>query len=270
MLSSLGLREIHDFPETDMVFPGVTIRGGVCYFLWENKFEGDVRVINYRSNIEPLEAVRPLLEDGLTTFVRYNEAISILRKVRASNEDTMDSRVQSSNPYGLRSNFSGFVAERSARHSILLYRSRRGQSDNREVYIDQSLILSNVEFVDRIKVLVSKASPGGDEYPHSIFSQPIVADVNSASTETYLIVDFLNTIEEAANLVTYMKTRFFRFLVSLIKNTQNISKGSFAFVPVQEMTRAWSDVDLYEKYGISDAEVSFIESMIRPMEPVNE
>ncbi len=270
MLKGTGLKQIHDFPETDMVFPGVTIRGGVCYFLWEEGVTGNVRVVNYTSKDVPLEASRPLLEDGLSTFVRYNEAISILRKVRSHNETTMETRVQSRTPFGIPANFDNFQTKASSKFPIVLYRSRRGQSDNKEVYIGRSSILSNHDFVDRIKVLVSKASPGGDEYPHSIFSQPIIADINSASTETYLIVDFLNSIEEAVNLVTYMKTRFFRFLVSLIKNTQNISKGSFAFVPVLDMTRSWSDADLYEKYGISDSEVSFIESMIRPMDPNNE
>jgi len=265
-LALSGIKEIHDFPETDLVFPGVTIRGGVCYFLWSEGFSGDVRVVNYRSNGTPIEVSRPLLEEGLSTFVRYNEAISILRKVRDFNETTMDTKVHSRNPFGIPSNFDDFQIKASKQSPILLYRSRRGQSDNKEVFVGRSSISSNYEFVDRIKVLVSKASPGGDEYPHSIFSQPVVADVNSASTETYLIVDFAETIEEAENLVAYMKTRFFRFLVSLIKNTQNISKGSFAFVPIQDMRRAWSDLDLYKKYGISQSEISFIESMIRPME----
>jgi site-specific DNA-methyltransferase (adenine-specific) len=270
MLATSGLREIHDFPETEMVFPGVTIRGGVCYFLWEDNYQGDVRVVNYSSKADVLETKRPLLEEGLTTFVRYNEAISILRKVRSKHEPTMDTRVQSRTPFGIPSNFEDFVSEPSTKFPILLYRSRRGQSDNKEVYINRSSILSNPEFVDKIKVLVSKASPGGDEYPHSIFSQPIVAAANSASTETYLIVDFAKSEAEAENLISYMRSRFFRFLVSLIKNTQNISKGSFAFVPIQDFSRSWNDDDLYAKYGIEESEIAFIESMIRPMETVDE
>ena len=86
------------------------------------------------------------------------------------------------------------------------------------------------------------------------------------STETYLIVDFVKTLKEGENLVSYMETRFFRFLVSLIKNTQNISKGSFAFVPVQDFSEPWTDSRLYKKYGITKDEVAFIESMIRPVE----
>ena len=66
--------------------------------------------------------------------------------------------------------------------------------------------------------------------------------------------------------MSYMSTRFFRFMMSLIKNTQNISKSVFAFVPVQDYSKPWTDKELYNKYGISQEEIAFIESMIRPME----
>ena len=113
---------------------------------------------------------------------------------------------------------------------------------------------------------MSKASPGGDEYPHSVLGRPFVAPKNSVSTETYLIVDFVKSFSEGNNLVSYMETRFFRFLVSLIKNTQNISRGSFTFAPVQDLSEPWSDEKLYKKYGITEDEIAFIESMIRPMD----
>ena len=116
-----------------------------------------------------------------------------------------------------------------------------------------------------MKVLVSKASPGGDDYPHAIFSQPIVANSGTVATETYLVVDTPSTLAEAENLANYMRTRLFRFLVSLIKSTQNISKGSFAFVPVQDWAEQWTDERLYRKYGVTAEEIGFIESLIRPM-----
>jgi site-specific DNA-methyltransferase (adenine-specific) len=131
-------------------------------------------------------------------------------------------------------------------------------------------ILNNASFKDKIKVLVSKASPGGDEYPHSVLGRPFVAPKNSVSTETYLIIDFPKTVVQAKNLVSYMETRFFRFLVSLIKNTQNISKASFAFVPIQDFSEPWTDEMLYKKYNISKEEVQFIESMIRPTEQISD
>lgn len=266
MLNDGGLAEIHDYPETDMVFPGVNIRGGVCYFRWSQMHEGPAQITNYSKEHAPSVCVRTVLEPGLTTFVRYNEAISILQKVRRKGEKTYDTKVQSRNPFGIPSNFTGFSVDKTAKNSVLLFRSRRGSSLDKEVYVSEDKILSNHAFKDKIKVLVSKASPGGDEYPHSVFSTPLIAPKNSVATETYLIVDFPKTQAEAKNLIAYMSTRFFRFLVSLIKTTQNISKGSFAFVPVQDLSINWTDVELYKKYGITKDEQAFIEKMIRPMD----
>jgi site-specific DNA-methyltransferase (adenine-specific) len=265
MLNDGKLAEIHDFPETDLIFPNVNIRGGVCYFLWAQSHNGLTKVINYSKEHAPSIIFRNVLEDGLDTFVRYNEAISILQKVRRKNEETYDSRVQSRNPFGIPSNFTDFSTEHSEANSILLFRSRRGSSANKTVYVSAEKIISNKQYKDKIKVLVSKASPGGDEYPHAIFSTPLIAPKNSVCTETYLIVDFPNSEKEAENLVAYMRTRFFRFLVSLIKTTQNISKGSFAFVPIQDLSVYWTDTSLYSKYEITNDEQAFIDKMIRPM-----
>ncbi|MGN6204573.1 Eco57I restriction-modification methylase domain-containing protein [Humibacter sp.] len=269
MLEGEGLAEVHDFPETDLVFPGLNIRGGVCYFRWAVDHTGPMLVANYRKSGAPNVAIRPALEPGNRTFVRDNQAISILSKVRALNEPVMSSRVQSRNPYGIPSNFTAFSTTKDSKHTVLLYRSRRGSTKDREVYISVDQIASNAKFKDRIKVLVSKASPGGDEYPHAVLGRPFVSDVGSVSTETYLIVDFVDSLSEAQHLMEYLQTRFFRFLVSLVKTTQNISKGSFAFVPVQDLSRHWDDAALYSKYGITADEVSFIESMVRPTEPTD-
>lgn len=265
MLTDGKLAEIHDFQETSLVFPNVNIRGGICFFRWSQSHSGDTKVTNYSKDHPPTTLHRQALETGISTFVRYNEAISILKKVRKFNEETYSNRVQSRNPYGIPSNFTEFSTTKNKENSIILFRSRRGSSADKTVYISEEKIISNKAYKDKIKVLVSKASPGGDEYPHSIFSTPLVAPANSVSTETYLIVDFAKNIIEAENLLTYMNSRFFRFLVSLIKTTQNISKGSFAFVPVQNLELVWTDVELYKKYGITKDEQLFIEKMIRPM-----
>jgi hypothetical protein len=270
MLTDGGLKEIHDYPETDIVFPGVNIRGGVCYFLWTPDSTAECKVVNYSKMSNPDTSTRAHLEPGLATFIRHNRAISIIRKVRTLQEETMDSLVYSRNPFGIPANFEDFSTSKTGKKSVLLYRSRRGSNSDKEVYIDISQVISNRELVEKIKVLVSKASPGGDEFPHSIFSRPFIAQTGSASTETYLIVDTPKNLVEAENLLKYLETRFFRFLVSLIKNTQNISKSSFAFVPIQDFSKSWTDSCLYKKYGVSDDEVAFIESLIRPMEHESE
>lgn len=265
MLSDKRLKTIHDFPETSDCFPGINIRGGVCYFLWDKKHKGDCLVVNHKAGITT-EMTRPLLENGAVTFIRYNEAVSILSKVVSFKEKTMDKLVSSRLPFGIPSNFSDYVLQQDEDHSVILYRSERSKNANKRVYIKPIHITKNYEWKDSMKVLVSKASPGGDEYPHSIISTPILAEKNSVCTETYLIVDFVETENEGRNLISYMQTRFFRFMMSLIKNTQNISKGVFAFVPVQDWSKSWTDEELYAKYNLTQEEIDFIESMIKPMD----
>lgn len=266
MLNDRHLRIIHDFPETSDCFPGINIRGGVCYFLWDRNQKGDCLIYNHKGNIVTSFIERPLLEGNSTTFIRYNEAISILNKVRSFKEETMDNRVQSRLPFGIPSNFENYELTKSSKANITLFRSDRSKSSQKQVFIESRYITKNIAWKDKKKVLVSKASPGGDEYPHSIISTPLYADVNTVCTETYLIVDFVNNKVEGQNLISYMTTRFFRFMMSLIKNTQNISKGVFAFVPVQDYSKSWTDEELYAKYGLTEEEIAFIESMIRPME----
>ena len=260
------LRIIHDFPETSDCFNGINIRGGVCYFLWDRDQKGNCLVYNHKGDKIISSIERPLLEGDASTFIRYNEAISILNKVRVFNEETMDKRVQSRLPFGIPSNFDDYKLTPTNNSDVVLFRSDRSKSSQKQVYIEQKHIIKNLIWKDLRKVLVSKASPGGDDYPHSIISCPLYAGTNTVCTETYLIVDFVNDEMEGKNLISYMSTRFFRFMMSLIKNTQNISKSVFAFVPVQDYSKPWTDEELYAKYGLSEDEIAFIESMIRPME----
>ena len=132
-------------------------------------------------------------------------------------------------------------------------------------FVSEDQVIKNKHWIKEIKVIVSKASPGGDTYPHQIISKPIIAEPFSCSTETYLVVGIYKSDKIAKNVVSYMQTRFFRFMMSLIKNTQNISRGVFAFVPIQDFNQEWTDDKLFEKYGITEKEVEFIDTLIRPM-----
>jgi len=259
MLNDERLSIIHDFPETKDCFPGLNIRGGICYFKWDSCHQGKSLIVNHVKG-EEYTMERFLKEGKVPMLIRYNKAISILRKVQKFNEETFNNIVSSRNPFGLPSNFSGYSKSYSFGKPIKLYRF--GENG----YILHSQVVKNHQWIDRYKVLVSKASPGGDEYPHSIVSQPIVSEPNSVCTETYLVIKDVDSIIEAENLVSYIKTRFFRFMMSLVKNTQNISKASYTFVPLQDFSHSWTDEMLYRKYKLSSDEIAFIESMIRPME----
>lgn len=260
MLNDKRISQIHDFPETSDCFPGLNIRGGVCYFLWEKEYSGNCKVINYKNGQIHSSTIRPLKETNSHVFIRYNESISILRKVQSLNEKSFDEIVSARKPFGLDSNFSSFKKNKSETNNITLYRF--GDTG----YINDKQVIKNSNWINQIKVIVSKASPGGDTYPHKIISKPIIADPMSCCTETYLVIGIHKKKKNAINVVDYMQTCFFRFMMSLIKNTQNISRGVFYFVPMQNFNEEWTDEKLYKKYGLSEEEIGFIESMIRPMD----
>lgn len=259
MLKDKCISEIHDFPETSDCFPGLNIRGGVCYFLWDKEHNGECKVTNYKNGKVLSTSIRPLLEAKSDVFVRYNEAIEILKKVKAFNEKTFDDSVSARKPFGLDSNFSEFKKNKSETNNIILYRF--GENG----FVNENQVPKNKHWIKEIKVIVSKASPGGDTYPHQIISKPIIAEPFSCSTETYLVVGIYKSEKVARNVVAYMQTKFFRFMMSLIKNTQNISRGVFSFVPVQDFNQVWTDEKLFQKYSITESEIEFIDSLIRPM-----
>lgn len=260
MLVDKKIVTIHDFPETSDCFPGLNIRGGVCYFLWERDYEGDCLVVNHKSDEIISSIKRPLLEEKSEFFVRYNQAIDILRKVKKHKETTFENFVSSRNPFGIVSNFNNFKEQKGVYSDTKLYRF--GPIG----FVNKNVVQRNKDLIYKWKVIASKASPGGDQYPHQILTKPIIAEPGSVCTETYLIIKIAESEEEAKNIISYISTRFFRFMVSLIKNTQNISKSVYSFVPLQDFSKPWTDEELYKKYSLTKEEIEFIEKMIRPMD----
>lgn len=259
MIHDKRIIELHDFPETNDCFPGLNIRGGVCYFLWDKQHEGKCKVVNHIKN-RTNSTFRHLNEFNCPIFIRYNESISIINKIRMFKEDTFNKYVSVSRPFGMRSNFDEYVEVKDKVNNIKLYRfGTLG-------FISKDKVTNNIGLVDKYKVIVSKASPGGDEYPHSIITTPILSEPYSVCTETYLVIKTVDNKTEGENLISYMKTRFFRFTMSLVKNTQNISRASYMFVPLQDFSHPWTDEMLYKKYNLDKDEIAFIESMIRSME----
>lgn len=260
MLSSENISVIHDFPETSDCFPGVNIRGGICYFLWERDHHGNCHVINHKDGKILDESYRPLREAGASTFIRYNRAIEIMHRVRALGEPTMDALVSTRRPFGLATNFDGFQDDQSDATPIELYRFRRNG------WIEISDIQKNVEWVNSWKIFEPYASPGQDDYPHLILSKPIVAGPGKACTETYLVVGPFGDEQTAINVASYMRTQFFRFMLLLLKSAQHITQKVYAYVPQQDFSQEWTDEMLYAKYSITAEEAAFINTLIKPLD----
>ncbi|MEG2163024.1 MAG: restriction endonuclease, partial [Bacteroidales bacterium] len=115
-----------------------------------------------------------------------------------------------------------------------------------------------------IKVLIPKAWGTGNSLTDWL--NPFIAEDKSCCYETYLVVGPFSTKSEAANVISYIKTRFFHLMVSMLKSTQNVMQGAYNLVPLQDFSKSWTDAELYAKYGLTEDEIAFIESMIKPME----
>lgn len=257
MLASTHFRNLVDFPDAGDIFPGVEIKGGVCYFLWDVTYDGPCEVVTVQSGAPGQPALRRLGEHG-DVFVRFNEALPILKKVAAFKEANMSGLVSGTQPFGLPTNFKDF-REKSRPGYVALY-TNAGQK-----WVELKKITRNREWVKKHKIFLGLAYGAGNEYPHQIIGRPIVAAPNTACTMTYRVLGPVENAIHAENISAYLKTKFVRFLIALRKNTQHISKDSFAFVPALDWSIRWTDKMLYKRYGITRKEQAFIDSIVREM-----
>jgi site-specific DNA-methyltransferase (adenine-specific) len=259
MLSDRHLRELVDYPAANDVFPGVEIKAGVCYFLRDASHNGDCNVTTVRGS--EVQGPHPRNLSEYDVFVRDTRAVSILHKVLGRGEPSINTILARDKEFGWTSNFDGFH-EKERPGDVPLYYIRtmkRGVG-----YIERESVTKSEQMIDTWKLLVPKAFNGGDAVPHQILGKPLIAPTPSVCTQSFLFF-YVNTRKEIESLQSYYSTRFFRFLVSLRKITQDATHSTYVWVPVQTWDRTWTDKDLFAKYGITAEEQAFIESQVRPM-----
>jgi len=259
MLTDRHLRRIVDYERMDQVFPGVDFEGGACYFLWDRDEEGLCAITTVTGD----EIVGPV-ERSLSEFdilVRDSRAISILKKVLAQDEVSITSILSSDKEFGWTSNFTGFH-DKQEPGDVPLYYHRAGK---RLVgWIARKNVKKSAHLIDKWKVMVPSAHGERGVRPGKIIGRPFFAASPSVCTQTYLFF-YVNNQSEAESIASYLGTQFVRFLVSLRKITQHATRSTYTWVPVQTWDRKWKDDMLHKKYGITGAEIAFIDSMIRPV-----
>lgn len=274
MLTDDRVRSIDDYLNASDVFPGVGLKGGVCYFLWDRDNPGPCRVTTHFKDDSPSTTVRSLLEEGVDVFIRFNEGLSILRKVVAvetgqttslslPESKRFDRLVSSRKPFGLDTTFKGKVAKRAG--DLLVYQN--GGTG----YVAQNSILTGAHLIDKWKVFHGYAAPGTgnrDTYPHRIISTPFVGEPGTISSETYLCIGPFDSKNQAESVLSYLSCRLTRLLILLHKPSQHTTRKVYSFVPTQEWAGRWTDEALYEKYDLSSDEIAFVEKLVRPMELV--
>jgi site-specific DNA-methyltransferase (adenine-specific) len=272
MLNDNRLRSIDDYLSASDVFPGVGLKGGVCFFLWDRDNSGQCRVTTHFKDWPDSTATRQLLEKGADVFIRFNEGLSILKKVVAVENGETDSLalpeskrfdrlVSSRKPFGLETTFKGKATKRPG--DVMIYQN--GGTG----YIARESVRAGTELIDKWKVFTGRAAPGTgnkDTYPHRIISTPFIGEPESISSETYLCIGPLDSQKQAESVLSYLTCRLTRLLILLHKPSQDTTRKVYTFVPTQKWTKRWTDKDLYAKYGLTEAEIAFIETVVRPMD----
>lgn len=170
----------------------------------------------------------------------------------------MEGLVSSRRPFGLSTTFHGRA--KPLKDDIIIYENR-GVS-----YASREEICVNRELIDQFKVFIPRSSSGSDAFPHPILGKPFVGRPGTACSETYITIGPFENEEVCENVISYIKTKFMRTLAMFKKVTQSTTRALYTFVPIQDFTRPWTDKELYEKYGLEEDEIAFIESMVSPLD----
>ena len=258
MLADDRIRKLVDYENAQEAFPGIDFAGGVCYFLWDRDSHGPCEVTNI------VGESRIIIERSLNefdTFVRHSAAIPIIRKVIAKNEPRMSEQVSSRKPFGLATDV------RPQKTGDLILRWEKGDGP-----YPRGKITVGADIIKKWKVITSyvgfdHAGNPGKDGRRRVLSKIDILPPDTICTETYLVIGSYKTKKEASNLVAYMKSRFFRFLVAQFMYSHHLTKSAYAFVPILDMNKEWTDENLANRYGLNKDESSFIVSKIRSMHP---
>lgn len=276
MLHDDRIRVLHDFPTASDCFPGVEIKGGVCYFLWKRDEHGLCLVSSHNGDqVEITE--RPLLEEGMETFIRNDTQISLLHKVKSFHEKSFSDILNAGRFYGFHTKIEwdsdkkhGKIQTADGKSFVVMSATKEGNFDTKvyihggECWVQGTSVPKNKDFSSKYKIIIPRSgNPGG-----SILGKPKLSEPGSCSSNTYVVaapIGYDMTEDIAQNMLAYIKTKFFRFLVAIKTSTQDMPPKAYEFVPLQDFNECWTDEKLYRKYGLTEKEIETIEKAIPEM-----
>ena len=258
MLNDNHITKIVDYVNSKDCFPGMSVGGGICYFLRERDRTSECEFVSISGN-KISTAERKLNEYDV--FIRYNEGLSIVHK--SSDKDSLSTIISTRNPFGIPSNGRG--EKENHGNCYKLY------SRDDITYVSRKQLEKNVELANKYKVMISRfsAEHAGEPDKDGMFkvlSRTMIMEPGEICTDTYIIGGDFQTRNEAENMVSYLKTKFVRFLLLQGIASISITKEKFCFVPIQDFSKTWTDEELYIKYNLTDNEIEFIESTIKQMD----
>ena len=257
MLNDKSISKLFDYIDPHDCFPTVDVAGGVCFFLRDNNYNGLCNFVSCKAGSQ-IANMRDLSESEV--LIRHQEEISILSKVQVNGQTYLNEVAFSQKPFGLRT----YVKPLAEGDIKLRYNGGIGP-------YSRDLITVNSNLIDQWKIVTSRltAEHAGETDRNGqkrIFSILEILEPGTICTETYMMLCACASQMECTNMLQYLKTRFVRALIAMATSTQQMSKANFRFVPLQDFSKPWTDEELYKKYNLTEDEIAFIESMIKPME----
>lgn len=264
MLSSKKIKVMVDFTNAKDCFPGISLSGGVNYFLWSRDHNGSCEFTSIHDGKTNTE-IRDLNEFPI--LIRHNEAINIIKKVRKINNKSLTEIVNSINVFGFPSSERGIPVE--TKNSLKIIHSQGFG------YVDRNLVTQGVEIIDKFKVLISRtisehAGEHNKEGKFKLIAKTAVLKPKEICTHSYLIIGAFSDSKIAKNLQNYLHTKFVRFLILQAVAGIDLSKDKFMFVPLLDFKNSYCDNDLYELFKLTKSEISYIDNMMTEMGKGNE
>jgi site-specific DNA-methyltransferase (adenine-specific) len=261
MLNDARIRKLVDYESSKDCFAGVNIAGGICYFLWDREHSGECAISNIVGG-ETNSLQRRLNEFPI--LIRSNMAVSIVHKVLKTGIAPHSDFAYPRNPFGFQTNFRG--KKKKDAGDIEIVTSVGIQ------YIPRSSVVKNADIIDSYKILIGRLVPSNGELDvdpkdgYKVITDTRIIGPGQINTETYLDIGVFSTKKEAVNFENFLHCKFTRFLLRQAISSLNVTRECFRFVPHENFKESWSDAKLYAKYKLTQEEIDFIESMIKPME----
>lgn len=277
MINDTHIKEIHDFESPNTCFPGIPLDGGVCYFLWQESYNGKAKYIFEANNGDVVEDERYLKNDLSNVVIRDSRQVSILNKVFEKITDKFSKIVSSTKPYGIRKDLfnnpekypDSKLSDVPFKDSYLIrgVKGKKGGAKRTSGYISKEIVPDKIG-IDQYKLFFTTSYSTNATIP----PETIVAEPNEICTETFLMIGPFETIEERDNCNKYIHTSFFRTLLYFRRGSMQVNKSVFEYIPLQNFTNK-SDIDwsksldeinlfLYKKYNFTENEINFIKSNI--------
>ena len=280
MMEDKHIASIYDYEDSGECFNGQHIDGGICYFLWSNKHNGKLRYTYISANKEFLVSTRFLSDGNSDIVIRDNRRQSIIAKT-STNCSLFKEIVSLTQPFGIRKDLFNSPERYPLSNlqsepfygCVKIYgvKGIKGGARRTIGYISPKIITKNKAAVNKYKLFFTTS------YSTNAFNPPetIIGEQNSVCTETFLLIGPFDTEIEQKNCYKYICTNFFKALLFFGRGTMQVSQDVFRFVPLQDFTPksdvCWNksvneiNLQLYEKYNLTNEEIVFIESMIKPM-----